>query len=92
MQVTDEKVASDIVHVKRLDTPIAVPQSSTSFGQVTTSRRKHGHNDSLQPQEGNRNSSPDEKPGAEKQGKGNELSSQLQRLQLLQREAQDLLQ
>jgi hypothetical protein len=80
------------VHVKGLDTPIAVPQSSTFFGQVTTSRRKHGHNGGLQPQEGGRNSRPDRKPGAEKQGQGNELSSQLQRLQLLQREAQDLLQ
>ena len=80
------------MHVKGLETPIAVPQSSTSFGQVTTSRRKHGRDSGLQPQEGSRNSSPDKKPGAERQGKGNELSSQLQLLQLLQREAQDLLQ
>ena len=73
---------------------MAVPQSSTSFGQVTTSRCKHacGHSSGLQPQEGSRKSSRDGKPGAEKQGKGNELLSQLQRLQLLQREAQDLLQ
>lgn len=92
MQVADRKGTSSIAHLKRLGTPIAVPQSSTSFGQVTTSRCKHGHSSGLQPQKGSRKSSRDGKPGAEKQGKGNELLSQLQRLQLLQREAQDLLQ
>jgi hypothetical protein len=92
VQGKEKKEASSIARLKGPGTLTAVPQSSASFGQVTTCRRKHKLDSGLQSQERSRKGGLEGKSRPEKQGNGNELLRQLQRLQLLQQEAQDLLQ
>ena len=69
----------------------APPVSSMSFGQVTTSRRKGSEHAALRnPAQGARRM-PETREDARDQRQKKDLLSQLQRLQLLQQEAQELL-
>ena len=82
---------SDQPKLLRLGRQTALPASSISFGQVTTSRRKGSeHAAQRDPGRGAR-SMPDIKENAAKQRQKDDLLSQLQCLQLLQQEAQELL-
>ncbi len=75
----------------RLGTAAAVAQSSASFGQVTTSRRKDSSKIRSDISERIERARLHAEVSPAKQSESKNLLSQLQRLQLLQQEAQSLL-
>ena len=86
------EVFFDQAKLPRLGRQTALPASSISFGQVTTSRRKDSkHAAQRDYGRGLRSLPPDVRERAAKQQHKDDLLQQLQRLQLLQQEAQELL-
>ena len=86
------EVLSDQAKLSRLGRQTPPPASGRSFGQVTTSRRKDSeHAAQRNPGRGPRSLPLDVKEPAAKQRQKDDLLNQLQRLQLLQQEAQELL-
>ena len=86
------EVLSDQAKLSILGRQTPLPASGRSFGQVTTSRRKDSeHAAQRESGRGARNLPPDVRDCAAKQLQKDDLLNQLQRLQLLQQEAQELL-
>ena len=85
------EVLSDQAKLSRLGRQTPPPAKGRFFGQVTTSRRKDSEHAARESGRGVRSLSPDVRHCAAKQQKKDDLLNQLQRLQLLQQEAQELL-